>query len=134
MSTYFTEGKIFYPGFQFPIYHTSANCFLNGANKRDHYKMILVISGTGILTFNNRKQIIVAPSALCLNETDTFYLESEVSLQCTAIFFHPQIINQHFDFPVLKASNNQLSVNEIQDYFIECSSLNLLLPPGLKGL
>jgi AraC family L-rhamnose operon regulatory protein RhaS len=90
---------------------------LDGANKRDHYKMILVISGTGILTLNNRKQIIVAPSALCLNETDTFSLESEVSLQFTAIFFHPQIINQHFDFPVLKASNNQLSVNEIQDLY-----------------
>lgn len=117
MSTYFTEGKIFYPGFQFPIYHTSGNCFLDGTNKRDHYKMILVISGTGILTLNNRKQIIVAPSALCLNETDTFSLESEVSLQCTAIFFHPQIINQHFDFPVLKTSNNQLSVNEIQDLY-----------------
>jgi AraC family L-rhamnose operon regulatory protein RhaS len=79
--------------------------------------MILVISGTGILTLNNRKQIIVAPSALCLNETDTFSLESELSLQCSAIFFHPQIINQHFDFPVLKTSNNQLSVNEIQDLY-----------------
>lgn len=117
MSTYFTEGKIFYPGFQFPIYHTSTNCFMDGTTKRDHYKMIFVISGTGILTLNNRKQIIVAPSALCLNETDIFSLESEVSLQCVAIFFHPQIINQHFDFPILRASDHQLSVNEIQDLY-----------------
>ncbi len=117
MSTYFTEGRKYYPGYQLPIYHTNENCFSDGANKRDHYKMIFVVSGTGILTLNNRKQIIVAPSALCLNETDTFLLESEVSLQCTAIFFHPQIINQHFDFPVLKASNNQLSVNETQDLY-----------------
>ena len=117
MSTYFTEGRKYYPGYQLPIYHTNENCFSDGANKRDHYKMIFVVTGTGILTLNNRKQIIVAPSALCLNETDTFLLESEVSLQCTAIFFHPQIINQHFDFPVLKASNNQLSVNETQDLY-----------------
>lgn len=117
MSTYFTEGRKYYPGYQLPIYHTNENCFSDGANKRDHYKMIFVVSGTGILTLNNRKQIIVAPSALCLNETDTFLLESEVSLQCIAIFFHPQIINQHFDFPVLKASNNQLSINETQDLY-----------------
>ncbi|WOO37980.1 AraC family transcriptional regulator [Anaerocolumna sp. AGMB13020] len=117
MSTYFTEGREFYPGYQFPIYHTTENCFSDGTNERDHYKMIFVITGTGILTLNNRKQIIVAPSALCLNETDIFSLESEVSLQCTAVLFHPQIINQHFNFPILKASNNQLSVNEIQDLY-----------------
>jgi AraC family L-rhamnose operon regulatory protein RhaS len=125
MSTYFTEGRHFYPGFQFPIYYTNENCFADGENKRDHYKMIFVSSGTGILTLNHRKQIIVAPSVLCLNETDTFFLESEISLQYTALFFHPQIINHHFDFPLLKSSNNglskssdhQLTVNEIQDLY-----------------
>lgn len=117
MSTYFTEGRKFYQGYQLPICYTNENCFSDGANDRDFYKMIFVTSGTGILTLNNRKQIIVAPSALCLNETDTYLLESEVSLQCTAIIFHPQIINQHFDFPVLKASENQLTVNEIQDLY-----------------
>ena len=117
MSTYFTEGRKFYQGYQFPIYHTNENCFSDGATERDHYKMIFVHSGTGILTLNNRQQIIVAPSALCLNETDTFFMESEVSLQCTSIIFHPQIINQHFDFPILKVPYNQLTVNEIQDLY-----------------
>lgn len=117
MSTYFTLGRNFYPGFQFPICHTSENCFSDGTIKREYYKMIFVISGTGLLTLNSHTQILVAPSALCLNETDTFSLESEVSLQCNVIIFHPQIINQHFDFPVLKATNNQLSVNEIQDLY-----------------
>lgn len=117
MSAYFTVGRKFYQGYQLPICHTNENCFSDGESMRDYYKMIFVISGTGMFTLNNRKQIILAPSALCLNETDTFFLESEVSLQCKAIIFHPQIINQHFDFPVLKASDNQLSVNEIQDLY-----------------
>lgn len=125
MGKYFTEGREFYQGYQLPIYHTNENCFCDGTELRDHYKMIFVSSGTGILNLNHRKHIIVAPSALCLNESDTFLLESEVSLQCMAILFHPQIINQHFDFPLLKASDNGLfkasdhglSVNEIQDLY-----------------
>ena len=42
-STYFTEGRQFYPGFQFPIYYTNENCFADGEHKRDHYKMIFNI-------------------------------------------------------------------------------------------
>ncbi len=117
MTAYFTEGKQFHQGLQFPIYHTSENCFADGINKRDHYRLIFVNSGTGLLTLNNRKQIIVAPSVICLNETDNYFLESEVSLQCTAILFHPQIINQHFDFSLLKSSDHQLSANDIHDLY-----------------
>jgi AraC-like DNA-binding protein len=114
---YFTEGKIFYQGFHLPIYHTSEDCFSDGTSKRDHYKLIYAGSGTGILSLNHRKLILAAPFALCLNETDTFFLDTELSLQCKAIFFHPKIINQHFDFPVLKASNHPMSINEIQDLY-----------------
>lgn len=117
MSMYFTEGRQFYPGFRLPLCHTNENLFSDGEEKRDYYKMIYVISGTGILKLNNRRLIIVAPSVLCLNETDIYKLESEANLQSAAIIFHPKIINQHFDFPLLKMPDNQLSVNEMQDLY-----------------
>jgi len=117
MTAHFTEGRQFYQGLQFLIYHTNDNCFADGTNKRDYYKLIFVNSGTGLITFNNSRQIIVAPAVICLNETDTYFLESEVSLQCTSIIFHPQIINQHFDFSVLKTPDNQLSANSVYDLY-----------------
>lgn len=117
MSMCFTEGRIFHPGFQLPLYHTNENIFSDGEDKRDYYKMIYISSGTGILKLNNHRLILVAPCVLCLNETDIYTSESEAALCCTAIIFHPKIINQHFDFPLLKLPDNQLSVNEMQDLY-----------------
>lgn len=117
MSAYFTEGKKFYRDYHFPLGYSSENCFTDGADKRDYYKMIYISHGSGILTLNNRKQIIIAPSALCLNETDEYYFESDLSLQCTAIIFQPNIINQNFEFSVLKGSDQQLSRNEMHDLY-----------------
>ncbi len=117
MTAYYTEGRQFHKGLQFPIYHTNENCFSDGENNRDYYKMIFINSGTGLLTLNNTKHILVAPSVICLNETDTYYMESEISFQYISIIFHPHIINQHFEFSVLKASDNLLSINDIHDLY-----------------
>ncbi|WMJ23561.1 AraC family transcriptional regulator [Paludicola sp. MB14-C6] len=112
-----TYGKKIFEGYALPMKFWNKDVFSDGLKQRDYYKLILIYSGTAFVLINDIRQIIVAPSILCMNESDKYYLELGTSVEAIAIAFHPQIINQNFDFDVLKKETYQTVNNNIQDAY-----------------
>jgi len=117
MSAIVTVGKAYYKGYNMPLYYSTDNVFDIDEDSKERYKIIFVQAGSGILILNGKRYVILSQQIFCLNETDNYQIESSMGLKTEAIGFHPEIINQSFNFSTVRKKEGELSTTEEQDIF-----------------
>ncbi len=99
-----TLGIHFYPGMIWPFRHIPDETLrmLPGAETR--FRLVIVENGTGIVRLNGKCSTFIAPTVFCLNEQDTPQLDQHRDLKAQAIYFHPALINNVFNFENIRSS------------------------------
>ena len=125
-----TIGRNFYPGRKVLIYYNENENFNTHIDFKERFKLICVEKGNGIVNINGKREILLAPCILCLNEKDEIKLELYNSLKVSSIYFHPAILNEALTFDNLTTCVG-LSLTEIQD----CAILNpfIIRDEGYNG-
>lgn len=92
-----TKGKIHYPLFKMPLYYQPHETFA----EIDHslrYRLVVIHSGSGILSLNGKQFAVIAPALVCLSETTIVELEGTSQFCAEAMYFHPSVINSRLTF------------------------------------
>ncbi len=110
-----TIGREFHPGLNVPLWHNPAETFSMEPGPENRFRLILVEQGTGIVQLNGGRQMFLAPTLFCLNETDSASLEQSRELKAQALYFHPAIINSVFDFENIRAEPGHFVGTAAQD-------------------
>ena len=109
-----TIGRNFYPGRKVLIYYNETEDFTSYIGFKDRLKLICVEKGNGIISINGKREVLLAPCILCLNEKDNIKLEHHNSLEASALYFHPSALNAALTFDNL-ITDKGLSLTEMQD-------------------
>lgn len=117
MSGLVTVGKEYYKSYNMRLYYSTDNVFNMNQDSKERYKIIFVQAGSGILMLNGERHVIISQEVFCLNETDSYQIESSMDLRTEAIWFHPAIINQSFNFEAIRKREGELPITEEQDIF-----------------
>jgi AraC-like DNA-binding protein len=110
-----TVGREFHPGLSVPLWHNPAEAFSAEPGSENRFRLILVEQGTGILQLNGGRQTFIAPTLFCLNENDIASLEQSREPKAQALYFHPAIINNNFNFENIRERHEQLVGTANQD-------------------
>jgi hypothetical protein len=72
------------------------------------FKILLFESGGGVLGCGRRRQQVIAPSMLCLNEREQPTLDPAPSgVRAQAVYFHPRVIHDDFTLEAAYAQSGQ---------------------------
>lgn len=105
---YTTIGKTIYAGFRLPLYHTAAETFRPAPESAQRFKILLFESGGGVLGCGHRRQQVIAPSVLCLNEREQPMLDPAPSgAKAQAVYFHPRVIHEDFTMETVYAQSEK---------------------------
>lgn len=102
----------------------------------NRFAIVLIETGAGILTINNKSYTFIAPAILCINEKEHVIIDENLGCNIKVIYFHPKIINCVFDFENIRNHPDNFNVTLIQDayltkYFIErTDNFNGIIPLG----
>lgn len=96
-------------GYSIPIVISSKDPF--SSDNHNMYRLIIIKSGSGIVSINNTSYVFMAPSILCLSESDVIFLEKEKSINADAIYFLPITIDD--DFTIDNINNNIEKLQEL---------------------
>jgi AraC-like DNA-binding protein len=110
-----TEDPTRYPGYRMPLWHNSDEDFSPERGFGIRFRMILVEDGSGVLEVNGWRGPFVAPVLLCVNETERPGLTEGRALRAQALYFHPGVVNDAFNFDVIRGPNEELTLTEQQD-------------------
>lgn len=88
------------------------------------FTFVLIERGSGFLSINNKEIFYIAPVIFCLNERERIVINDEIDIPVKVVFFHPNVINDCFDFNNIRSVFENASVTMIQDrefiiHFIE---------------
>ncbi|GAK53664.1 transcriptional regulator, AraC family [Candidatus Moduliflexus flocculans] len=92
-----TKGKIHYPLFEMPLYYQPHEKFVEIPPPR-RYRLVVIHSGSGILSLNGKQYAVIAPALGCLNEATMVELEGTSQFRAEAMYFHPSVINSRLTF------------------------------------
>lgn len=84
--------------------------FINGC-----LKLIILIKGNAILSINDKRCVVIAPSLLCLNETEIVTVEENLQANVSVIHFHPHYINHQLNYSIIRKPSFEASVTTRQD-------------------
>jgi len=112
-----TVGEKYYNGYELLMCLEKGNFINAEAGFRERFKIIFIEEGGGILRIEDRRHLFFAPTIFCFNENDYYQLENESGLKIETLWFHPQIINNTFDFNKVRQSDTELMGTEVQDAF-----------------
>ena len=93
-----TVGRVVYPWMQMLIWHNPEETFDPSLGRGTRFRLVLVERGTGILLCSGYRYVITAPALFCLDENERPQLTQGQDMQAQALYFHPNVINQEFDF------------------------------------
>jgi AraC-like DNA-binding protein len=110
-----TEDPIRYPGYQMPLWHNPQEDFSPERGFGKRFRMILAEDGSGILRVKEWQGAFITPVLFCLNETERPELEQGRNLRAQALYFHPALVNERFDFTSIRAGGQDLTQTESQD-------------------
>jgi AraC-like DNA-binding protein len=110
-----TEDSTRYPGYKMPLWHNPQEDFSPERGFGSRFRMILVENGSGILRVHGRQGGFIAPVLLCLNETERLERIQGRDLQAQALYFHPSVVNNVFDFEMIRGGGQDLALSESQD-------------------
>jgi AraC-like DNA-binding protein len=110
-----TAGRVFYPGYRMPLWHTSSEAFSPELGTGTRLRLVWVERGAGILRLSEHREAFVAPVLFCLNETEVPQLEQSADLRAQGIYFHPAVVNSVFTFKNVREVPCSLTTTEMQD-------------------
>jgi AraC family L-rhamnose operon regulatory protein RhaS len=110
-----TEDSIRFPGYRMPLWHNPSEDFSSERGLGGRFRMVLVEDGSGVLEVNGWRGPFIAPVLLCMNETERPRLTEGRALRAQALYFHPGVVNESFDFDVIRRPKGKLSITEQQD-------------------
>ncbi len=109
-----TIGREFNPGYKFQLYYDFDGSKLKQTDKFEAYTIIHVTEGIGYLNIGDLKVLVSAPCICYFNQKELPQLTLDTDLKYGTLFFHPQIVNNIFDYDVLTVE----FVNTIQDAYL----------------
>jgi AraC family L-rhamnose operon regulatory protein RhaS len=112
-----TQDQGYYPNYEMPLWYHAKEDFLPSRGLASRFRLILVEDGAGVLRLDQWRGAFIAPVLFCLNETERPELEQAQDVRAQALYFHPAIINDIFDFEVVRAQREGLSVSAKQDLY-----------------
>lgn len=98
-----------------PIYITSEDVFARDICSM--FRIILIESGTGIISINGKSMVFMAPTLICLNEKELIELEQENDIKARAIYFSPDIVNSLLTIENIRNNRKELIRTNNNDYF-----------------
>ncbi len=114
----YTTGIKYHKSVKLPVSINPYEDLKTFINSNTRYKVVLAEKGGAIISLNEKKILVRAPSLLCLNETDTITLVRADNFAGQTIYFHPGTINSKFGFEVLNCRERSLSQTEVLDLFV----------------
>ena len=119
MELYVQAGRFYTdPGKKIPIAFNPDEKFepIPGLNER--LRVVLVQSGTGIVRMGDKRISVLAPAALCINETEMVRLEDSIGWKAQAFYFHPAYINAMLSFDKIRGIEHESLITGRQDAFL----------------
>jgi AraC-like DNA-binding protein len=106
-----------YPGYRMPLWHNPREDFQPDRGAGERFRLILVEDGSGILRLGGWRGTFLAPVLFCLNEVDRPVLEQNHGLRAQALYFHPSVINNAFQFDTVRRDGTDLPQTDSQDLY-----------------
>lgn len=85
-------------------------------NKR--FCLIIIESGNGMITINDKSYPFIAPVLFCINESERVVIDKKYNVNIKAIFFHPSIINSILTFENIRKNPDDFPMTAIQDSYL----------------
>lgn len=82
------------------------------------FKFIFVTSGTAIIELNKTKMVIMAPTVLCLNESEKLTVMESKDMKAQGVYFDPIIVNDALTIENLKDTEKPRPDSENRDFFL----------------
>ncbi len=110
------QGK-FYPGYAMPLWANPCETFDPDLGLGERFRLILVESGSGILSLDGWRSALIGPVLYCLNELDRPVLAENVpaGTRAQSLYFHPAVVNSLFSFDVVRGGGERLPTSDGQD-------------------
>ena len=99
-----------------PLSYAISDAFSDDLREPHRYKIVLITSGSGILTFDSERRAFIAPSILCLSETSAMRVEKAASVALHLVYFHPTVINRTLTFASMRTEYRDIYSPEAMDY------------------
>ena len=101
-----------------PVYISMDGSVPINTESRQRFRIVLIKEGGGIFLLQKRIIPFSAPSVFCFNEKENPTLQASPLLKFSTIFFHPNYINDAFEFPVIRGETNYtLTLTDISDLY-----------------
>jgi AraC-like DNA-binding protein len=110
-----TEDLNRYPGYQMPLWHNPLEDCSSHRGLGRRFRMVLIERGSGVLRVGPWRGAFIAPVVFCLGETEQPEVSERRGLRAQSVYFHPSVVNQIFDFIIIRKGGEGLSVSESQD-------------------
>lgn len=81
-------------------------------------KILLMQTGSCVVTVCGTRHKLTSPSIICLNELEGLRLETEQNTCVSLVEFHPSYVNKHLDYSLLRTDYSELPVTTRQDAFL----------------
>jgi len=99
-----------------PLSYAASNTFSDDLREPHRYKIVLITSGSGILTLDSERRAFIAPSILCLSETSAARVENAANVALRIFYFHPTAINRALTFANMRNEHRDAYSPEAMDY------------------
>lgn len=108
-------------GFKLALVEESSKIFFSKKGLNTSFRIIFFEQGTGIIHCNQKNIPFIGPCCFCFNEVDEIEIFSSDNINLVHyIFFHPETINNSFDFNNIRGDQKIFTHSEIQDlYWLE---------------
>ncbi len=98
-------GEQFYPGLNVPVYHLADSIWQEKI--ADRFRLILIQEGSGIVGNEHYSMRFIAPSIICVNETEKITIHSDQGYTKTELAFHPAFISPSYNYNFIRVTPSQ---------------------------
>lgn len=103
--------------FSMPMSYYEGDGINNELARNKRFCLILIESGTGNILRNGKSIFFISPVVFCVNEEEYVIIEGKEDIKISAIYFHPKVINDSFEFEYIKNLPSNASISVIQDFY-----------------
>lgn len=104
-----TVGRDIYPGFEIKICCERDVARLRNDCLNERYRIVLIKTGSAILTNAAASQIVTSPAVLCLNERDQVELHNTTGMSLDIMYFDPTCFERYVTFENLEVWKGTLN-------------------------